>query len=265
MALALFLCPVQALAGSAGGDSIPCAAVEQVRYVEDDNDNGFRDSGENTDCTTPVFDGTDPNNPLIRNGAGGTVCLPAVDAQLRGTLTVIADDDAKDNDSGNTGETFTLVIEVRHQDEIFRVANSYTATSLGNLNLGNWDERINSEANAFGIQFAGALFLTPAGVTDGAFDAMGAELTQFAETRGLIADKDDYLPIIANATRDAERKRFVQNSTPACGDPDFSVPTGCGELESDESGAADSLASIAVYRLTIGFAEELTGSPPSCS
>jgi hypothetical protein len=260
-----FVAPPAALAGSAGGSQIPCEATQQLRYVEDTNGNGFRDSGENTACANPTFDGTDPDNPLIRNGPGGTICLPAIDASLRGTVTLIADDAAKDNDSGNASTAAMLLIEVRHDDQIYRLADMYAASNLGDLILGNWDNRLSDENNVFGVQFHGALFLTPAATTDGAFDDLGAALSQLAETLGLIGDKNNYLPIVANATRDGVRKRFVQGADVDCDDPFNAPTTGCGELESDQSGASEDLASIAVYRVTFSFAEKLTTAPPSCS
>lgn len=267
----LGLLPSIANAGSAGGSTVPCEATQQLRFVIDDNGNGFSDPAETTSCATPIVDTSDPASPVVRNGVGGPVCLPAVVAELRGTLTLISDDDAKDNDivsvGQNTGTVLTLLIEVRNQDRVFRVADSYTASSLASLNLGNWDARLTSETKIFGLKFPGALFLTPSMlggnvVTSGAFDDLGARLSQIAEAEGLVADASSVLPIVAHATRDAARKRFVVSSPTECGDVAEGVPAGCGELEVEEAG---SLSSIAVFRITISFAERLTGSAPSCS
>lgn len=276
----LALLPSTAWAGSAGGSTLPCEATQQLDFVIDDDGDGVRDPGETTLCTNPVVDTTDPANPLVRNGPAGPVCLPAVVAQLRGTLTLIADDDAKDNDivsvGQNTGQVLTLLIEVRNQDKVFRVADSYAAgpdppnppKTLAALNLGNWDNRLTSETKIFGLKFPGALFLTPTlqggnVVTSGAFDDLGAKLSQIAEDEGLVADATTVLPIIAQPTRDGTRKRFIVSDPTKCGDAVESVPASCGELEVDEG--ASSVASIAVFRVTISFAEKLSGSPPACS
>ena len=265
------LLPSIANAGSAGGSTVPCEATQQLNFVVDDNGNGFSDPGETTVCATPVVDTSDPANPIVRNGVAGPVCLPAAIAELRGTLTLIADDDAKDNDivsvGQNTGTVLTLLIEVRNEDRVFRVADSYTASSLASLNLGNWDARLTAETKIFGLKFPGALFLTPSllggnVVTSGAFDDLGARLTQIAEDEGLVPDANAVLPIVANATRDAARKRFVVANPTDCGEVAEGVAPGCGELEVEEAG---SLSSIAVFRVTISFAEKLTGGAPSCS
>ena len=269
--LVLALLPSVAHAGSAGGATVPCEATQQLNFVIDDNGNDFRDPGETSLCTTPTVDTSDPANPIVRNGVAGPVCLPAVVAELRGTLTLISDDDAKDNDivgfGQNIGAVLTLLIEVRNQDRVFRVADSYTASSLADLNLGNWDERLISEAKIFGLKFPGALFLTPGTlggnvVSSGAFDDLGTKLAQIAQAEGLVADANSVLPIVAHATRDAARKRFVVSNPTLCGDLGGGIPAGCGELEVEEAG---SLSSIAVFRVTISFAERLTGGAPSCS
>ena len=272
LALAAALVPVEALAGAAGGGELPCASTSQVRYVEDTNGNGLRDPGEETDCTNP-FVAT--GSQQVTNGQGGAVCVPATLAQLRGTVRLIVDDDAKDNDlngSQNTGEVLTLLFEVQAPSGLAVVADSYSApkgptAGLGSMFLGNWNQRLDSETRAFGVDWNGALFVTPTEqngqpVNSGAFDDIAAKLTQLAEDEGLIADATTVLPIVADSTRDAPRKRFVQSSATGCADPQEGVGPGCGEHEVEEVGG---LASVAMYRLTIGFAEKVTPPPPTCT
>jgi len=263
--------PAPVLAGSAGGNTIPCEATQQILFVIDDDGDGVRDPGETTACSNPVVDLTDPNNPVVRNGVAGPICLPATVADLRGTITLIADDDATDNDlvgsPANTGEVLVMLIELRHQDQIVRVADAFTASSLASLRVGNWDNRLTAESKIFGLQFGGALFLTPTiqqgmVVNSGALDDMGAELAAAAETLGLVADANDVIPIVANAASGGVRKRFIESEPLQCGDVQENVPPGCGELEVQEDGP---LGSIAVFRVTISFAEKLTGAPPACS
>jgi len=261
--------PGAALAGSAGGNTIPCEATQQILFVIDDDGDGVRDPGETTACTNPVVDLGPP--PVVRNGVAGPVCLPATGASLRGTITLIADDDAEDNDlvgaPANQGQVLLMLIELRHQDQIIRIADAYTASSLASLRVGNWDNRLTAEEKIFGLQFGGALFLTPTiqqgmVVNSGAFDDVGAALAARAEALGLVPDANDVIPIVANASADGSRKRFIETDPLLCGDAAESVPPGCGELEVQENG---SLGSIAVYRVTISFAEKLPGAPPSCS
>ncbi len=263
--------PAPALAGSAGGNTIPCEATQQILFVIDDDGDGVRDPGETTACSNPVVDLSDPDAPVVREGVAGPVCLPATVADLRGTITLFADDDAKDNDlvgaSANTGEVLLLLIELRSQDKIIRLADAYTASSLGSLRVGNWDNRLSSESRIFGLQFGGALFLTPTQqqgmmVNTGAFDDLGAKLAAVAEELGLVPDANDVIPIVADAARDGARQRFIETDPLQCGDALESVPPGCGELEVQEDG---SLASIAVYRVRISFAEKLPGAAPTCS
>lgn len=268
IAALLLAAPHSALAGAGGATSLACEATQQVRFVIDTNGNGVRDPGENDPCTTPVVDDTNPEDPVINNGVGGPVCLPAVVAQLRGTLTLIADDDARDNNesgSQNLGAAVTLLIEIREQGQVFRIVDSYAVaspTTLSNLNLGNWDQRISSESKIFAVKFLGAFALTPSTLAEGAFDDISDKLAQIAESLGLVSVAADVLPIIASASRDGVRKRFIQSNPTQCGDAAESVPPGCGELEVQEDGP---LGSIAVYRLTISFAEKLAGAPPGCS
>jgi hypothetical protein len=258
------LLPHLAQAGAAGGNFLGCAATQQVRFVVDANANGLRDPAENSTCTSPFVDDTNPDEPVVHQGSlGGPVCVPASLAQLRGSLALIADDTARDNDNVNTGEVLTLLLELAHQSQTFRIAESYSAAALGNLVIGNWDNRLDNEYNVFGVKFKGALFLTPAGVAPGALDDLGARLAQLADDLNLVPSASDVIPVIAGATRDAQRKRFVQSSPSGCADPDNGVAAGCGELEVDESGGSP-LASVAVYRLTISFAEKVTGTPPTC-
>jgi hypothetical protein len=265
------LAPGLSHASAAGGSTIACEATAQLLYVIDTNANGIREPGETDPCTNPVVDDTDPLVPVVTNGVAGPVCLPATVAQLRGTLTLIADDDARDNNVGgsqNTGQVFTMILDVRHGDTLFRIADSYTASSLDALFLGNWNQRITSEERLYGIAFKGSMFLTPdmqsgSVVTDGAFEDIGNRLSQIAEDEGLVVDASAVMPIVVHATRDATRKRFSITDPSGCGDVGPPVADGCGELEVDEE--ASSLASIAVYRLTIHFAEKLTGPPPACS
>ena len=268
--LGLSLAPSPGFAGGAGGNTIPCEATQQILFVLDDNGNGFRDPTETTTCANPVVDASGPI-PVVTDGAGGTVCLPAVQAQVRGTLTMIADDDAKDSNvtgiGQNTGEVVTLLFELRHQNQVVRVADSYTANSLVDLILGNWNNRITSESRIFGLQFTGGLLLTPVVISgqpviEGSFDDLAVKLSQVAQDLGLVVNANDVVPLIADAARDGTRKRFIQNNPALCGDAATSTPNGCGELEADESG---SLASIAEYRITLSFAEKLTGPPPTCS
>jgi hypothetical protein len=260
--------PQPAAPGSAGGNTIPCEATQQLLFVIDDDGDGVRDPGETTACSNPVVDLSDPAAPVVRNGVAGPVCLPATVASLRGTITLIADDDARDNDlvgqPANTGEVLTMLIEVRHQDQVFRVADAYTAASLSDLKVGNWDNRLISESDIFTLLFAGGLFLTPsvqqgAVVNSGAFDDAGAKLASIAEALGLVTSANDVIPIIADAARDGARKRFIQSDPTLCSD---GTTPGCGELEVQENG---SLGSVAVFRVTISFAEKLTTAPPTCS
>ena len=262
----------QARGGAAGGNTIPCEATSQVRFVEDTNGNGLRETGEQTDCANPVVDDSG-SVPIVTNGPGGTVCIPATLAQLRGTLRLIVDDDARDNNVGgsqNTGEVFVLLFEVETPSGIAVVADAYTAGSISSLFLGNWDQRLDEEIRIYGVAFVGALFATPAlqnggqTVTEGAFDDIAQRLAQLAQDQGLVVDANAVLPILADAARDAPRKRFVQSSALGCADPQENVGPGCGEHEVDESGASG-LASVAMYRVTISFAEKLVGPPPSCS
>ncbi len=265
--LLLGLAPATAWAGAAGGNTVACEATQQIHFVHDDDADGVRDPGETTACANPTVDasGTDP---VVTDGAGGTVCLPAVVAQLRGTMTLIADDDAKDSDvqtlGQNTGEVFTMLLEVRHENQVVRLADSYTASSLGNLILGNWDNRLNDETKIFGVLFSGALLLTPSEiqgqpVNQGSFDDFAARLSQKAEEIGLVPNANDVVPLVATS-QDAARKRFVESDPTKCGSG--AIPVSCGEFETQEDG---SLASIAVYRVTVSFAEKVTGLPPSCS
>jgi hypothetical protein len=211
---------------------------------------------------------------VVTDGVAGPVCLPATVAQLRGTLTLIADDSATDNNIGgsqNVAQALTLILDVRHENQLYRIADSYAVASpgtLASLYLGNWDNRLTSEERLYGIAFKGSLFLTPTmqqgqAVTDGAFEHIGARLSQIAEDTGLVADATTVMPIVASATRDAIRKRFVITDPAGCGDAGASVADGCGEQEVDEE--AGPLASIAVYRLDIHFAEKLTTPAPPCS
>lgn len=266
----LLVLPLQARAGAAGGGTLPCAATSQVRFVEDANGNGLRDPGEDTDCANPFVD-TSGATPVVTNGMGGSVCVPATLAQLRGTVRLIVDDDAKDNNVGgsqNTGEVLTLLFEVQAPSGVAVIADSYTAASLGSLFLGNWDQRLDAEPRIYGVDFLGALFVTPTTqsggqpVTEGAFDDIAARLTQLAEDEGLVPDANDVMPIVADVTRDAPRKRLVQSSPSGCADPQEGVGPGCGEFEVEEIGG---LASVAMYRLTISFAEKLAGPPPTCT
>lgn len=260
--------PAPASAGSAGGNTIPCEATQQLLFVIDDDADGVRDPGETTACTNPVVDLSIPTAPVVRNGPGGPVCLPATVASLRGTITLIADDDAKDNDlvgsPANTGQVLLMLIEVRHQDQVFRVADAYTASSLAGLRVGNWDNRLLLESDIFTLQFGGGLFLTPsvqqgAVVNSGALDDVGAKLAAIAETLGLVTSAGDVIPIVANAASDGTRKRFIESDPLLCSD---GTTPGCGELEVQENG---SLGSIAVFRVTISFAEKVPGAPPTCS
>jgi hypothetical protein len=275
LACSLLCCaiaPGLAHAGAAGGSTIACEATAQLAFVIDSNDNGVRDPGETDPCTNPVVDSvSNPLEPVVTNGVAGPVCLPATVAQLRGTLTLIADDSATDNNIGgsqNVGQALTLILDVRHDNQLFRIADSFTVAypiTLASLYLGNWDNRLVSEDEIYGIAFKGSLFLTPTmqqgqAVTDGAFEHIGTRLSQIAEDTGLVGDATTVMPIVASATRDATRKRFVITDATGCGD---SVADGCGELEVDEQ--AGPLASIAVYRLTIHFAEKLTTTAPPCS
>jgi len=262
--------PVPAWGGGAGGNTIPCLATQQIAFVIDDDADGVRDPGETTACANPTVDTSGPE-AVVTDGNGGPVCLPAVVAQVRGTLTVIADDDAKDsNVSGigqNTGEVLMLLFELRHGDRVANVADAYTANSLGDLIVGNWDNRLDSESRIFGLQFSGALLLTPSviqgqPVLEGSFDDVAAKLSQVAEDFGLVPDANDVVPLVVSSTRDATRKRFIESSPVGCGDAPTSTPPGCGELEAQEDG---SLASIAVFRVTLSFAEKVVGPPPSCS
>ncbi|MEM7413428.1 MAG: hypothetical protein AAF430_24565 [Myxococcota bacterium] len=267
---ASLLSPGAARAGGAGGNTIPCEATQQIHFVLDDDGDGFRDPGETTACANPVVDNSGAF-PVVTNGVGGTVCLPAVQAQMRGTLTVIADDDAKDSNvttlGQNTGEVLTLLFELRHQNQVARVADSYTATNLVDLILGNWNNRITSESRIFGLQFTGALLLTPATISaqpviEGSFDDLAIKLSQVAQDFGLVVNANDVVPLISDAARDGVRKRFIQSNPSLCGDAATSTPAGCGELEAEESG---SLASIAEFRITLSFAEKVPGAPPTCS
>ena len=276
IASVLLLAPSSALAGAGGASTLACDATQQVLFVIDTNGNGIRDPGENSPCTNPVVDATDPENPIINNGAGGPVCLPAVLAQMRGTLALIADDDARDNNIPNfnppqrLGEAVTILIELREQGQIIRIADSYAVAdpvSLGALNLGNWDARLSSESKIFAVKFLGALRFTPSNisgnpVSEGAFDDIADKLSQVAEDLGLVPDANAVEPIVADAARDGVRKRLIQSEPTQCGDAVENVPPGCGELEVQEDGP---LASIAVYRVTFSFAEKLTGAPPGCS
>lgn len=263
LALAL---PRLAQAGAAGGNSLGCAATAQIRFVVDANGNGLRDAGEESTCASPFVDVSNPDEPVVHDGSlGGPVCVPASLAQMRGTLMVIADDTGRDNGNGNTGEVLTLVLDALHGDETFRIADTFpTQSGLVSLEIGNWDNRLQQEFNVFGVKFKGALFLTPAGVSPGALADMGSQLAAIAQTEGLIPDANAVIPVVASATRDAARKRMVLSSASDCDDPGNGVAAGCGELETDQSGVSQPLASVAVYRLTISFAEKLVGSPPTC-
>jgi hypothetical protein len=271
-ALSLCLSPLVARAGAAGANFLGCAATAQIRFVVDANGNGLRDTGENSTCSSPFVDDSNPDEPVVHNGSlTGPVCVPASLAQLRGTLALIADDTGRDNldplnpSSQNTGQVLTVLLDVLHQDQTFRIADTLpTSSGLGSLQIGNWDGRLDNEYNVFGVKFKGALFLTPSFVETGALDDMGARLAQIAQSLGLVPNANDVLPVIASATRDAVRKRMVQSSASGCADPDNGIAAGCGELETDQSDGAQPLASVAVYRLTISFAEKLTGSAPTC-
>ncbi|HEX5064790.1 MAG TPA: hypothetical protein VFY49_01630 [Myxococcota bacterium] len=264
--VALCATPYAARAGAAGGGSLGCASTAQIRYVVDANGNGLRDTGENTTCSAPFVDDTNNDEPVVHNGSlGGPVCVPASLAQMRGTLSLIADDNGRDNNNGNTGQVVAIVLDVMNQDKTFRLADTFPSQSgLGNLIIGNWDNRVQNEFNVFGVKFKGALFLTPAGVNPGALSDLGAQLAQIAQSQGLIPNANDVIPVIASASRDAARKRMVQSSASGCADTDNGIAAGCGELEVDQSGVSQPLASVAVYRLTISFAEKLVGSPPTC-
>ncbi len=269
----LLLCfgPSTARAGAAGGDTLACEATAQLKFVHDDDGDGVRDPGENDPCTSPLVDSSGVD-PVITDGASGPVCIAATVGQLRGVLSLVADDDARDNQleigGQNTGAVLTLVLEVRHGDQLFVIADAYTASQLGDLIVGNWDNRLSRESLIFSVDFNGALFLTPRElggetVQGGAFDGIGAKLTAIAEQLGVVTDANAVLPIIAKASRDGARKRFDQSDPTACPTPpDFGTPPGCGEGEVQEDG---SLASVARYRLTISFAEKLTATPPTCS
>jgi hypothetical protein len=258
--------PQAARAGAAGGNFLGCSATAQIRFVVDTNGNGLRDTGENSTCSNPFVDDANPDEPVVHNGSlAGPVCIPASLAQLRGTLSLIADDNGRDNNNGNTGQVLAMVLDVLHEDETFRLADTWPSQfGLGNLIIGNWDNRVQEEYNVFGVKFKGALFLTPAGVNPGALADLGARLAQIADDLNLVPNANDVIPVIASATRDAARKRMVQSSPTDCDDPDNGIGAGCGELEVDQSGPAQPLASVAVYRLTISFAEKLSGPPPTC-
>lgn len=262
---ALCAAPHAARAGAAGGGDLACDATQQIRFVVDTNGNGLRDTGENTTCSSPFVDGTNNDDPVVHNGSlGGPVCVPASLAQLRGTMTVIVDDTGRDNDNNSNGEALVLLLDVLHQSQTFRIADTFPTSDLGSLHIGNWDQGIFGESAIFGVRFKGAFFLTPVGVAPGALDDMGAKVAQIAQSLGLVPNANNVIPVIASATRDAVRKRMVQSSASGCGDPNTGIAAGCGELEVDESGGTKPLASVAVYRLTISFAEKLTGSPPTC-
>lgn len=264
--VALLATPDGARAGAAGGNFIGCAATAQIRFVVDANGNGLRDTGENTTCSSPFVDSSNNDEPVVHNGSlGGPVCVPASLAQMRGVLSLIADDTGRDNNNGNQGQVLAMVLDVMNQNKTFRLADTWPSQSgLGNLIIGNWDNRVQNEYNVFGVKFKGALFLTPAGVNPGALADMGTRLAQIAQGEGLIPNANDVIPVIASATRDAARKRMVLSSASDCDDPDNGISAGCGELEVDQSGVSQPLASVAVYRLTISFAEKLVGSPPTC-
>jgi len=247
--VALCATPYAARAGAAGGGFIGCASTAQIRYVVDANANGLRDTGENTTCSAPFVDDTNNDEPVVHNGSlGGPVCVPASLAQMRGTLSLIADDTGRDNNNTNQGQVVAIVLDVLNGEKTFRLADTFPSQfGLGNLIIGNWDNRVQNESNVFGVKFKGALFLTPAGTNP-----------------GLIPNANNVIPVVASASRDAARKRMVQSSASGCADPDNGITAGCGELEVDQSGVSQPLASVAVYRLTISFAEKLVGSPPTC-
>jgi hypothetical protein len=268
-ALPLCLAPRLASAGAAGGAFIGCSASQQIRFVVDTDADGVRDSGENTTCTNIFVDETtNPDQPILHQGSpSGALCIPATQGQMSGTLTLMADDNSFDNGNGNTGQVVVMMLEMLHNNQVFRIADTFTSFLLGNLLIGNWDNRVQNEYNVFGVKFKGALFLTPAGVTPGALEPTGARLAQIADDLNLIPGAaSTVIPIIANATRDGARKRFVQVSATGCGDSDQFPPVaqGCGELEVDQSGGTQALASVASYKVTVSFVQKTSGSPPAC-
>jgi hypothetical protein len=242
--------PAAALAGPPGADTLLGAQTDCVRFVRDANENGARDPGEDTTCDDPIVD-DQVFPPVVRDGTTNDRCTPATVGDLRGLLTLIADDDATDN-FGAGDEAFTVLVELERGGRTFTLAESYTAVNLSDLDLGNWDERLFDEFQIFGTGMRGAYFLF------GAFGQLRASLLAIGDELDLIPNQTGYEPVIVDENRDAARKRFDTNpGEPAgCGG-------GCGQHETDQ--LATPLASVAQYRVTVHFAEKLAAGGPACT
>lgn len=247
-----------AQAGPPGAGDLLCTSAQILRFVHDTDGDGIRDPGENTTCAAPEIDSS-ANPPVVTDGPGGTRCVPASTAQVRSLATLIGDENAFDNDKANDGSAFTLLLDVRAQDKVFTIADSFVNDSeqgLVNLVLGNWDFRLFDETPLFTVGFDGALFLTPPGVAQGAFDQIRARLKAIAGPTqlNLVPDPTKVEPVIVEDQRDAARKRFDQSSATGC--DDGGGVAGCGQGEADESGTS-LLASVAQYRVTIHYVETI--------
>lgn len=248
------LLPAMGVAGPPGADTILSATAQCVRFVHDDApENGVRDPGENTTCATPTVD--DSVSPaIVRDGEGGPRCVHATVGALRGLVTMLADDDARDNAS-NEGSVLALLFEIRSGERVFAFADAYaSAGTLDALDIGWWDGRIFEEGVIFSTGFLGASFLF------GALAPIRERLLAIGDELGLIANADGFEPVIVDPQRDAARKSFARSTEAA---PGACNGSDCGLLEAAES--AGPLASLAQYRVTIQFAEKASPGSGPCS
>ncbi len=192
--------------------------------------------------------------PVAREIAGAQrLCVPDVvaGADIRALFTVVIDDAAR-NDLGQTLFAITLIVEFEIDGKRFVLADSFAELPAGDapIELLPWgaDEdpqgnlRIIGESEVHRVSWGAAL------VAGGSFADLRARLFAIAASElDPTIDPHTHTLVIGDPLAEAPRKNAVASATAS----DCSGT--CGERESDESGSAEPLGSVARYRVTLRF------------